>query len=563
VQEMKANKQPLLFILLSQIITSYAQVDVTTYGAIANDGLDDLPAINLALSNTVSGDSLYFPAGTFDLAGKLYINDNISLNGAGQILTTLKYMNSGATGLDFIVFENVEDVTISHFAIDNNNSAEITTSFGVYSTTGGGNHISNITVKNIQVEDGKGVLLIQNPGLPVTTLRNCHFTSIRGHFSTGILMYHGKFDIKHNTLNNIGGNGIVGINFSGKVADNAIHTTGNDFINGNASGFMSIELHPDNTNPGPYDLIIENNEMDSWMSVVGGHDIAIRNNQLIGDGWIELGFVKGIISGNTVNNATAANPDRAISGISLQTPCKNLLISDNTILNTRMSGIGVNGHAGTWPSDHIEKIYFKSNRIENTQNEFNFGGTNPGTAFSIIAYAYKLDFDQNLIKNNKAEGFSLVRYENANYLPDEFSFINNTIEDNVGVAFLDGNTTYGGENVFSSTNIVSGNGTDNSFSNKGFLANQKPDITLGTPTLSNGVYSFPYEFTDDGTLTEILWDFGEGLANMNFSPTHVFSNQQTYKISVVAWDNEGRATFDSVILDLSLNSDVIFVNGFE
>ena len=551
------KKAQTFLILFSYAITTYGAIyDVTNYGAIANDGIDDLPAINLALANAFSGDTLYFPSGTFDLAGQLYINNDISVNGNGELSTTLKYMNNNSSNIVFIAFEGVGNVTISNFTIDINQSEEVKTALDVYSpTTGGGNIIENLTIKNIDVSNGAGIFLVQNSSLPATRVQNCHLSSLRGHFTVGIIMYHGSYNIIENNLANIGGNGIVGINFSGNLWQNEIYNVGNDFENDDESGFMSIELHSDDNNPGPHDLVIEGNEMDSWMSVVDGHDIAIRNNQLIGDGWLELGFINGVVSGNTVDNTNALNPDRAISGIAIQTPCKNLLIIDNVILNTRMAGIGVNGHAGDWPPDHVEKIYFKSNHVENTQDEFNFGSTNPGTAFAIVAYAYQLDFDENYISNNKAEAFSIVRFTDASNLPDELTFINNIIEDNGGTAFLDGGTTYQGENTFLESNIISGNGDNNSFSNVGYLTNQKPIIELGTPIETDGIYSFPYSFTDDGTVSEILWDFGEGLPNTNISPTHSFSNQQTYKVSVVAWDNEGRATYDFVELDLVLGKE--------
>jgi len=67
-------------------------VDVRTFGAVADDGVDDTDAILLAFASLQGAPgSIYFPPGTFHVvAGKLVLPRNTELRGAGKWLSTIK-----------------------------------------------------------------------------------------------------------------------------------------------------------------------------------------------------------------------------------------------------------------------------------------------------------------------------------------------------------------------------------------------------------------------------------------------------------------------------------------
>src|SRR5690606_10735796 len=54
-----------------------ATLNVVDFGAVPNDGLDDIPAIHAAFDAAKAGDEIYFPNGTYDLIGTLF-NDGTS-----------------------------------------------------------------------------------------------------------------------------------------------------------------------------------------------------------------------------------------------------------------------------------------------------------------------------------------------------------------------------------------------------------------------------------------------------------------------------------------------------
>jgi hypothetical protein len=70
----KAKKAGCLFETL-EMRSLLSTVSITDYGAVADDGRDDAPAIREAMNHTQGGDTIYFPAGTFD------INTAIKLSG--------------------------------------------------------------------------------------------------------------------------------------------------------------------------------------------------------------------------------------------------------------------------------------------------------------------------------------------------------------------------------------------------------------------------------------------------------------------------------------------------
>ena len=89
-------KKPLLFLIIICIACKIQAntISVATYGAIPNDGLDDKTAINNAILASVSGDTIIFPTGIYNLNGiyvngvkmMLYAKTNLVINGQGSTL---------------------------------------------------------------------------------------------------------------------------------------------------------------------------------------------------------------------------------------------------------------------------------------------------------------------------------------------------------------------------------------------------------------------------------------------------------------------------------------------
>ena len=91
-------------IFISTILTASAEVDVnvTAFGAVANDLVDDTAGIQAALdfAGTKGGGVVRFPAGRFRIGGRATVPDKVDLLGAGMTATTIT-CTANAAGIAF------------------------------------------------------------------------------------------------------------------------------------------------------------------------------------------------------------------------------------------------------------------------------------------------------------------------------------------------------------------------------------------------------------------------------------------------------------------------------
>lgn len=87
-------------------------LSVTSYGAVANDGADDLNAFNACVSAAASqGKTVYIPSGTFNLGGMWTISaQNITITGAGMWYTNIQFTspNAASGGISFRITGTVD-----------------------------------------------------------------------------------------------------------------------------------------------------------------------------------------------------------------------------------------------------------------------------------------------------------------------------------------------------------------------------------------------------------------------------------------------------------------------
>ena len=115
---------PLLFVVCMATPSAAAVIDVTTYGAIPDDSVDDSLAIRKAIDAAPANSTIYFPRGTYLLAG-VTINGRtgLTLSGDGSTLTILKRNGSYPH-----IFESTgsTDIRVTQLGFDANG----VTSFG-------------------------------------------------------------------------------------------------------------------------------------------------------------------------------------------------------------------------------------------------------------------------------------------------------------------------------------------------------------------------------------------------------------------------------------------------
>jgi hypothetical protein len=91
------------------------EIDVSRHGATPDDDADDLRAIQRAIDASRPGDTVRFPAGTFDCSGTIFLRPNRTYQGAGD--TTLRFNNLAADVYGVALLPNCADVTFDGFRL--------------------------------------------------------------------------------------------------------------------------------------------------------------------------------------------------------------------------------------------------------------------------------------------------------------------------------------------------------------------------------------------------------------------------------------------------------------
>src|SRR5579872_143625 len=73
------SRQPVLELLETRRLL--AQISVTNFGAIPNNGGDDTAAIQAAVNASSPGDTIFFPSGTYNLSNEIFLKGNRTYQG--------------------------------------------------------------------------------------------------------------------------------------------------------------------------------------------------------------------------------------------------------------------------------------------------------------------------------------------------------------------------------------------------------------------------------------------------------------------------------------------------
>ncbi len=212
-----------------------AVFNVADYGATGNDSTDDFTAITNAVNASASGDTIYFPAGTYNVSQPLTIASNRTYFGQpGAILNM--------TGTSALV-------------AGTNNPGTNVTMIGVTFQTGGlwfnnTPKSSNIILRNCTFQNiavSQGALYIN--GASNFTIQGCAFNNIA---NTGITPYNvAGFTITDNTFNKVS----EGMHLNGTCTNTTVARNTGVLIHR-----MPIEIQ----GSGYQNLLVEDNHFSNW-----------------------------------------------------------------------------------------------------------------------------------------------------------------------------------------------------------------------------------------------------------------------------------------------------------
>ncbi|MBW7456066.1 glycoside hydrolase family 55 protein, partial [Paenibacillus sepulcri] len=279
-------------------IASAATINVTAYGANGSDTADDKTAIQNAVNAAASGDTVSLPAGTYYLSGKVNGKSGVRIAGAGRDSTTVKFTSTSDT--TFFHLYNVTNAEVSDMTLDGNNSTIALSA--VTSEFGDGNKMRHLRVKDLAASSGFGPFALY--GITTTNLEISDNivtnTGVNSDWGGGVRVGWGSDHalIENNTIADTGRGGIF-VNDDSPYAivrGNTVTGTGKKMEG------LGIELHT-----GVDYSIVENNNVDHWISAVRSAYIAVRNNTVkatdgsVGNMGLEVMVDHGITSGNLVD----------------------------------------------------------------------------------------------------------------------------------------------------------------------------------------------------------------------------------------------------------------------
>ncbi|WP_231891406.1 fibronectin type III domain-containing protein [Paenibacillus swuensis] len=516
----------MLFPILPISPVSAATLNVTAYGANGGDTSDDKQGITNAIAAAASGDTVYFPSGTYYITGTIAAKSGIKLIGQNKDTTIIKY--SGTTDNNMITLSNTTGVEVAQLTLDGNNNTHVVS--GIWGEPGGNHNIHHNVIKDLIKSDGFAPFGVILSATNNSIIADNTFTNIGVNSTWGGAIRAGwnsnNTQILRNTITNTGRGGIfANDNCSGVVVK------GNTVMgSGLHEHGLAIELHTNCNNS-----VIEDNTTDHWISAVRSSYVAVRRNTVhTTDGTVQgMGLEVMVDHGVTTDNLVDGGQQVGMQ----QSPGTGYQYwGYNTIQNMVMWGMQLQGE-GTGEIEQFQYFY---------KNIFRNGAAGhpaaaypgyDGNAVRIHGNSQNLTFDSNQIINNGRKGIEITNAAGV----DRLSFINNIITGNGG-ASID-QYPASASHLEWSNNTVSGNGTNTQLTSRGF-SNPKPVANFSAPLsvqLGQPI-TFTNSSTDNGSIAEHLWDLGEGPPLNSVSPTYTYQKAGTYRVTLVVWDNEGRAS---------------------
>ncbi|RED63239.1 NPCBM/NEW2 domain-containing protein [Cohnella lupini] len=531
---MVATASPLAGAAAGPSITA-ANISVADYGANGTDALDDRAAIQAAIDAASAGDKVLIPNGTYYLGGTVKGKTGVTIQGASRDNTIVKYSDNPETYMFY--FHDVTNATIKNMTLDGNNS--LLAMSAVVSEGGGHNSMSGLKVKDFAAVEGFGphalyVIGSENVKISDNNISNIGIGSIWG---AGVRAgWDSKnVTVERNVISNTGRGGILVNDGSSGAIVRSNKITGT----GLKEHGLSIELHTNTDNS-----IIEDNEVDFWISAVRSKNIAVRRNVVhptdgrVGSIGLEIMADNAVTTDNVVDGGQQV-------GIQQSPGTGHQLWGYNVVKNMVMWGMQLQG-AG---SGEIEQFqYFYKNSFTNTQlgNPKAAYPGYEGNAVRIHGDSQNLSFDSNLIVNNGRKAIEITGATGV----DRLSFTNNIIYGNKDVT-MDPYPT-AAQHLEWSGNLVYRNGNNAQPVSRGF-SNPKPKAGFTNPLLVRvgEPVTFVSTSTDNGTIVNYLWDFGAGLPSASSKPTYVYDKAGIYRVTLVVWDNEGRSDLKEKIILVS------------
>ncbi|WP_273323514.1 carbohydrate-binding protein [Vallitalea guaymasensis] len=529
----------------------YAQtIDVTSYGATANDGNDDIAAINAAIDAAMEGDTLYLPEGTYDISTPIILKSGINLIGESQTGTIIKYMGTqepsylrkdsqGNTLQHYGMISLMDNINneISYITIDGNHNHYANN--GIYGESSSNLNIHHVTIRDFaDTADAFGPHGIfftgyNDPalidGVSNSIISDCNIDNIGIDNTWGagmrIAWRSTGNKILRNTISNTGRGGILCNNDSSGLVIRNNTITGS----GQKAEGLGIELWT-----GCDNSLVEDNNVDHWVSIDGASGVAVRRNTVSDtSGIYKFGGLEFVGSRDCVLTDNLVDQGQNI-GITISNDHEKRysFFGYNTIINCNQAGVQIQGE-----DLYAKYLYFyRTNFIGTLNDSTSLWQSSAGVGVKFNGNNTYINFEDCNIGGNASDGVQFQGSDN-----DQLSFVNCNIYGNEGKAF----GSYRGYDALELDNNSIYDNSSNGIPSEKSFNNQKPVAVINCSdfgSVGQQVQFSSDSYDLDGNISHVLWDFGDGVPSTLTNDTYTYDKQGYYRVTLLVWDNQGRAS---------------------
>ena len=516
----------------ADLVTQSNILNIVEFGALANDELDDQPAIQAAINHASPGDTVFVPDGLYLISSALELRSGIKLVGQTQSHSIIRYSGPGSDAL--LRLRNINDVQVSSLTLDGN-MHDIAN--GIFAEKGKGHRLEHLHIKNL-VHQGfgpHGILFTGNAqwqdSVTHSVVADNHFSHIgvSSKWGAAVRLANGASfnQLVRNTISDTGRGGILANQGSTDLIIRHNRISG---IGKTAEG-LSIEVHTECNR-----AIIEDNIVEHWISLDKTNFSAIRRNLITTDKTDDWKYAALELAGGS-NNIFSDNvaDGGAKSGISVSTnyPKEYVFWARNTIKHAADWGAQLQGE-----SRGLSYHYFYQNKfLASYRNHPQSSYPDQGHGFRVNGNSHHITLEQNTIEHNQGLGLQF----NGRDI-DQFSMIANRINNNKLAAV----NAYPGQELLWHNNQVTHN-LDNSIplsAGGQYHALPVAEFSSATEVAVHELVQFSntsHSKGPNGQIAYQLWDFDDGLPSNQPNPEHRYQKPGRYTVSLIVWDEQGRA----------------------
>lgn len=502
-------------------------------------GLDSA-ALEAAVQQSGPGDTVRLPAGTYTLRQPLHPRSQTQVRGSSQERTVLRY--AGDQPAVLLDLAGVEGVEVSHLTLDGENRPTVLQ--GISASHARHLRIHHVTIRNL-VETGgwgpHGILFsgaspTRANGVTDSEISDCLFEDIApaSGWGAGIRLAWGssRNRVLRNVIRRTGRGGILANDGSTDLV-----IRGNK-ISGSGGEGLGIEVWG-----GCDRAVIEDNEIDHWLSIGESDFCAVRRNTIRDrSGVVKFCGLEGI--GNYCIFTDNVIDDGQQIGLSVSgsAPKNYFFWGYNTIRRCIQWGGQFQGEEGGIGYHYLYRCRFLGTTVGRGQPAY---PGDEGHGFRTNGQTRHLVFEECEFRDNGRFGLQL-----GGTGVDSLCFVRCRLQGNRGAAVVGPGAYHAGGPLGEYRALewidctVRDNGNNTLPPGKPF---PQPPPAASFTVSAEPVVGHPVTFTNTsragtGRIAAVLWDFNDGPPSTEPVAVHTYGRPGVYRLTLVVWDEAGRGS---------------------